>query len=272
AMALGAGATANEPGSVALGAGSTTAAAVATTGTTINGVNYTFAGTAPTSTVSVGSVGNERTVTNVAAGRISSSSTDAINGSQLFATNQAVEAMQGSVGDLTEFSVQYDKNVDGNKSNSLTLAGGDPNAPVVIHNVGAGVANNDAVNVKQLTDGLSFNLADSKTYTDKVAGTTLQQANAYTDSKLSQLNMDMGGVRSEARQAAAIGLAAASLRYDDRPGKLSVAAGGGLWRGEGALAFGAGYTSEEGRVRANVSGTAAGGHWGVGAGVSLTLN
>ncbi|TGT27551.1 hypothetical protein EN812_34395, partial [Mesorhizobium sp. M4B.F.Ca.ET.169.01.1.1] len=91
-------ATANEPGSVALGAGSKTAAAVATTGTTINGVAYTFAGTNPTSTVSVGDVGKERTVTNVAAGRISATSTDAINGSQLYATNQAVEAVQGSVG------------------------------------------------------------------------------------------------------------------------------------------------------------------------------
>ncbi|TIS50537.1 MAG: calcium-binding protein [Mesorhizobium sp.] len=271
-MALGAGATANEPGSVALGAGSTTAAAVATTGTTINGVAYTFAGTTPTSTVSVGSAGNERTVTNVAAGRISDTSTDAINGSQLYATNQAVEAVQGSVGDLNEFAIQYDKNGDGSKSNSVTLVGGDVNAPVVIHNVGAGTADTDAVNVKQLNDGLALNLTDSKTYTNQVAATTLQQANAYADSKLSQLNMDMGEVRGEARQAAAIGLAAASLRYDDRPGKLSVAAGGGYWRGEGAVAFGAGYTSEDGRARANVSGTTAGGHWGVGAGVSFTIN
>ncbi|RUW34469.1 YadA-like family protein, partial [Mesorhizobium sp. M1E.F.Ca.ET.041.01.1.1] len=272
AVALGAGATANEPGSVALGAGSTTAAAVATTGTTINGVAYTFAGTTPTSTVSVGDVGKERTVTNVAAGRISDTSTDAINGSQLYATNQAVEAVQGSVGNLNEYAIQYDKNGDGTKSNSVTLVGGDVNAPVVIHNVGAGTADTDAVNVKQLTDQLALNLTDSKTYTNQVAATTLQQANAYTDSKLSQLNMDMGEARGEARQAAAIGLAAASLRYDDRPGKLSVAAGGGYWRGEGAVAFGAGYTSEDGRARANVSGTTAGGHWGVGAGVSFTIN
>lgn len=271
-MALGAGATANEPGSVALGAGSTTAAAVATTGTTINGVAYTFAGTAPTSTVSVGSVGNERTVTNVAAGRISATSTDAINGSQLYATNQAVEAVQGSVGNLNEFAIQYDKNPDGTKSNSLTLVGGDANAPVVIHNVGAGTADTDAVNVQQLNLGLATTLDNSKTYTNQVAATTLQQANAYTDSKLSQLNMDMGEARGEARQAAAIRLAAASLRYDDRPGKVSVAAGGGYWRGEGAVAFGAGYTSEDGRARANLSGTTAGGHWGVGAGVSFTLN
>jgi len=38
------------------------------------------------------------------------------------------------------------------------------------------------------------------------------------------------------------------------------------------LAFGAGYTSEDGRIRGNVSGTAAGGHVGVGAGISFTLN
>ncbi|WEX75349.1 YadA-like family protein [Sinorhizobium numidicum] len=286
AMALGAGATANEPGSVALGAGSTTAAAVATTGATINGVAYTFAGTNPTSTVSVGGVGSERTITNVAAGRISATSTDAINGSQLHATNQAVESLQTGIGDLEEVAVKYDQNPDGTKANSITLVGGDPGAPVVIHNVGAGVADTDAANVGQVKaiagtvagskkytdDRATWAVGQAKTYTDEVAGTTLNSANAYTDSRLSQLNTDLGGIRSEARQAAAIGLAAASLRYDDRPGKLSVAAGGGYWRNEGAFAFGAGYTSEDGRVRANLSGTTAGGAWGVGAGLSVTLN
>jgi hyaluronate-binding autotransporter adhesin len=48
--------------------------------------------------------------------------------------------------------------------------------------------------------------------------------------------------------------------------------GGGFWRSEGALAFGAGYTSEDGRVRANLSGTVADGDVGVGAGLSFTLN
>ena len=38
------------------------------------------------------------------------------------------------------------------------------------------------------------------------------------------------------------------------------------------LLFGAGYTSENGRVRANLSGTTTDGHWGVGAGLSFTLN
>ena len=46
-----------------------------------NGVTEKFAGTAPVSTVSVGTAGQERTITHVAAGRITADSTDAVNGS-----------------------------------------------------------------------------------------------------------------------------------------------------------------------------------------------
>jgi len=287
AVALGQGATANNAGDVALGSGSTTQAVVNTSGTTINGTDYAFAGTNATSTVSVGGVGSERTITNVAAGRVTADSTDAINGSQLYATNQAIDDLASGIGDLQDGAVMYDKNPDGSRANSVTLIGGDPNAPVLLSNVADGVANNDAVNVGQLKEGLSNTLIDANSYTDnrvsyaidtansytdQVAVTTLNQANNYTDYKFGQLNQEIGEVRNEARQAAAIGLAAASLRYDDRPGKASVAVGGGVWRGQGAFAFGAGYTSENGRVRANLSATTAGGKWGAGAGISFTLN
>ena len=286
AVALGEGAQANNANDVALGSGSVTEAAVGTSGTTIRGEQYDFAGTAPVGTVSVGADGAERTVTNVAAGRVSADSTDAVNGSQLHATNTAIDDLAsdiGDIGDIADNAVQYDTNPDGSKTNTITLQGGDPNAPVVISNVGAGVANTDAVNVGQLNEGLTENrsytdnrveyaIDTANDYTDEVAATTLTEANNYTNQKFDQLNQEFGEVRGEARQAAAIGLAAASLRYDDRPGKVSVAMGGGLWRSEAALAFGAGYTSENGRVRANLSGTTAGGHWGVGAGLSFTLN
>ncbi|CAA0128882.1 Uncharacterised protein [Starkeya nomas] len=287
AVAIGQGATANNANDVALGAGSTTQAAVGTSGTTINGTDYAFAGAAPVGTVSVGDAGAERTITNVAAGRISADSTDAINGSQLWATNTAIEDLTDGLGELADGAVLYDKNPDGTRSNSVTLIGGDPNAPVLISNVAAGVANTDAVNVGQLKDGLSNTLIEANTYTDnrvsyaidtannytdQVAVSTLNQANAYTDYKFAQLNQDIGEIRDEARQAAAIGLAAASLRYDDRPGKISAAVGGGVWSGQGAFAFGAGYTSENGRIRTNLSATTAGGKWGAGAGISFTLN
>ncbi|WP_194291648.1 YadA-like family protein, partial [Rhizobium sp. ICMP 5592] len=268
AVALGQGAQANNASDVALGSGSVTQTAVGTSSTVIQGKTYDFAGTAPVGTVSVGSQGAERTITNVAAGRISADSTDAINGSQLNATNSAINDLQTGVGTITKNAVTYDLNPDGSKKNSITLQGGDVNAPVVISNVGKGVAPTDAVNVAQLGDSIT----QANSYTDTAVAGGLTAANNYTDQKFGQLNREIGDVRSEARQAAAIGLAAASLRYDDRPGKLSVAVGGGLWRGEGALAFGAGYTSENGRVRGNLSGTAAGGQVGIGAGLSFTLN
>lgn len=96
-LAFGANAQALNANDVALGSGSVTAAAVGTSSVNINGVSYDFKGTAPTSTVSIGSDGAERTLTNVAAGRIDANSTDAVNGSQLNATNLALEAQGAKV-------------------------------------------------------------------------------------------------------------------------------------------------------------------------------
>ncbi|ECI3362768.1 hypothetical protein DKU78_24360, partial [Salmonella enterica subsp. diarizonae] len=77
--------------SVVLGNGSTVSAAIATSEYNVNGVSHKFAGSAPVSTVSIGGAGKERTLTNIAAGRIFAGSTDAINGSQLFAVTSEVE-------------------------------------------------------------------------------------------------------------------------------------------------------------------------------------
>ncbi|WP_266171430.1 ESPR-type extended signal peptide-containing protein [Dyella subtropica] len=121
AVSIGNGATAGaNAGDVALGAGSTTSAAVVTTGGTIDGHTYAYAGTAPTSTVSVGTAGAERTVTNVAAGQVNANSTDAINGSQLFATNQAVESLSSSVtaGATHYYSVNDNGTHGGNYTNN----------------------------------------------------------------------------------------------------------------------------------------------------------
>lgn len=94
---------------VALGTNSTTDEAVSTASAVINGRNYTFAGGTANSTVSVGTNGKaglggvtefKRTVTNVAAGRISDTSTDAINGSQLHSVIQEVGRNGQNIKDL----------------------------------------------------------------------------------------------------------------------------------------------------------------------------
>ena len=94
--ALGSGANSTIENAVALGSNSTTSAFVPTSSGTVGG--YTYGGFAGATSglgdgavVSVGKAGNERQIQNVAAGRISATSTDAINGSQLYAVANRVE-------------------------------------------------------------------------------------------------------------------------------------------------------------------------------------
>ena len=105
-MAIGNGTLANTAnGDVALGSGSATKAVTAVSNATITppsskSITYgTFAGNNPKSAVSVGTAGNERQIQNVAAGQISATSTDAINGSQLFAVaNELGKTWKGNAG------------------------------------------------------------------------------------------------------------------------------------------------------------------------------
>ena len=132
---------------VAIGNGSETAAAVATPSATINGVAHNFAGVNPASTVSVGKAGVERTITNVAAGRISATSTDAINGSQLYAVTSEVEK-----------GLRFDADNNSEKTNKLgskVTVNGDNNITTEITQTGddtkIGVKLNQDINVKTVT-------------------------------------------------------------------------------------------------------------------------
>ena len=110
-LALGSGASAGAENSVALGAGSqvndgdtvsTPSMAIKDTyGETSDSTTYNFAGTNPDGTVSLGytqdGVDHTRTLTHVAAGRVSRTSTDAINGSQLYGVTQSIEKVEQNV-------------------------------------------------------------------------------------------------------------------------------------------------------------------------------
>jgi len=165
AIAFGDTAVANNAGDVALGSGSVTDIAVATTGTLINGTNYSFAGTAPASTVSVGAAGTERTITNVAAGRIDGSSTDAINGSQLFATNQAVEAIGQGWTVSAEGANATNVGVDSATGNSVDLNNADGN--IVVTKSGA-------------SNDVTLDLADDVTLNSVTAGGTVLNTTGLT--------------------------------------------------------------------------------------------
>ncbi|WP_162002933.1 YadA-like family protein [Microvirga tunisiensis] len=284
-VSVGAGSVAAHDNSVALGDGSKTDRA---------------------NSVSVGTAGAERQITNVSAG---TENTDAANVAQLRALAAALGGgaavgpgngqtingrsagaaaagsgmdggavlmptyqvqdreyrnVGGAIAALDDSTVKYDRNADGSKGNRISLSGGDKSKPVQISNVADGVKDLDAVNVRQLKAAAG----GGKTYTD----TRIDIMKEYVDRRFSALSGEIGEVRKEARAAAAVGLATASLRYDPRPGKLSVAAGSGHWRGSTAMAMGVGWNSEDGVARYNISASTADGEWGVAGGMSFTLN
>lgn len=101
AVAFGNNTIADQANSVAIGTNSVTDSAVGVDGITINGTRHVFAGEQPASVVSFGSKSRagaggvtqyNRQLTNVSAGQISADSLDAINGSQLYAVVDEVEA------------------------------------------------------------------------------------------------------------------------------------------------------------------------------------
>jgi len=125
-----------------------------------------------------------------------------------------------------------------------------------ITNVAAGVEDTDAVNVAQLRGAVDYITQDI----DRVFG------------DIHRLGIEIDAAKDLARAAGAIGLAASQIRYDDRPGKLSLGVGVGSFSGQNALTVGLGYTSQDLTWRANVSGGVAGSETGIGAGISFTLN
>ena len=102
-VAIGTGAQATFDNAVAIGGGSKTLeAGTKQESTTINGVTYNWAGggkTLPGDIVSFGATGYERQLKHVAAGEVSATSTDAINGSQLYAVAEKTQTHYYSVND-----------------------------------------------------------------------------------------------------------------------------------------------------------------------------
>ncbi|ONQ01560.1 hypothetical protein A8D97_33530, partial [Burkholderia cenocepacia] len=104
--------------------------------------------------ITLGNAGTPVAIHNVAEGALTATSTDAVNGAQLFATNQSIGDLRDSLRDggvidpVTgeSLAVVY----DGAAKDKVTLAGGADGTTLA--NVKAGVADMDAVNVSQLKD------------------------------------------------------------------------------------------------------------------------
>ena len=128
-IAIGNKANASTANSIALGADSTTRSATNVTSATVAGHTYGgFAGTSPVGSVSVGKAGEERQIHNVAAGKISADSTDAVNGSQLYSV-------------ANDLQTQINNSTPGQINNNITnLNNRVGNVEKRVNKVGAGSA------------------------------------------------------------------------------------------------------------------------------------
>lgn len=89
-----------------------------------NGTNYTYAGSNPAGVITVGSVGAERRIQNVAAGLVSATSTDAVNGSQLYALTRQIR-FGGDNSSFGKTTAAEDQNVVARGSNeTISITGG----------------------------------------------------------------------------------------------------------------------------------------------------
>ncbi|WP_334054626.1 YadA-like family protein [Pasteurella multocida] len=170
-LAFGYKAVADHKDAVALGANSVTAEAVATNDATVNGFTYSgFAGKTPLATVSVGKAGAERTITNVAAGRINATSTDAINGSQLYLALNAL----GNVGNTLVTNVLGGNaaiNTTGGNAGTLTMSDIGGTGQSTIHDAIQAVNNTAKASKTTVKEGDNIKVTEeiaadgSRTYT-----------------------------------------------------------------------------------------------------------
>ena len=171
-VALGNNTKVTNAGAVSIGAGSETAATVATPSAVINGTTHNFAGTNPAATVSVGKAGTERTITNVAAGRISAASTDAVNGSQLYAVTSEVDKGVAYAGDVKAAAAAANTFTRKLGEQTNIVGGVTDTSKLTDNNIGV---------VSNGTDTLTVKLAKTLTGLDSVtAGNTTINNNGLT--------------------------------------------------------------------------------------------
>lgn len=178
-VAIGLNAKATNGWSVALGNSSETAAAVSTSTMAVGGKTYQTAGGVAMSTVSVGNEAVKRTITNVAAGCVTDSSTDAINGSQLFAINQSVDANAQNIAKGMNFAADTGTPYTAQLGSTVSIKGG----------------KNLSTSVDK--GSITVHMSDTPVFTavkaSTITGNTIKAGDTVT---LSQQGADMGGTKS----------------------------------------------------------------------------
>lgn len=288
AYAIGNNTVADKSNSVALGTNSVTDDAVPTQQVVLNGVTHVFAGENPQSVVSVGSKDRagfggvkyyNRQITNVAAGQIDAASTDAVNGSQLYAAYDEIASMGAKLAkhdkDIKCLNIRVDRNVNNIKNltakvdNNYTTITNSINA--TNERVGANSkaiqenrtlinANTDAINRHEtVINNHATIINNHEQQLQSHEQTLVDHGNAIADHEQRITTLERGltnNVDREIGKAGAANAALSALHYlgYNKDDKMTFSVGYGHYKGHSAVALGAFYAPNE-HVMFSVGGT-----------------
>ena len=266
AVAIGNGAKATTENSVALGDKSVTDTAVSTDSTTIAGTAYNFAGGTAVGTLSIGDNGAERTITNVAAGRVSETSTDAVNGSQLHATIKVVEKNHSDIVDnaaaITRLSGRVSENTKGITTNTADIRVNtnyilDHEGRITVLERDGNTIKTDLANTQKQVDSNTKAIQENRDFITINSDKLLRHEDRLNGHDVAIANLDNKIDNGLARanhytdtQVAKVGANAAALAalhpldYDSNH-KTDIMAGAGHYKGKTAAALGVAYRPNE---------------------------
>lgn len=249
AYAVGNNTIADKSNSVALGTNSVTDNPVPTQQVVLNGVTHVFAGENPQSVVSVGSKNRagfggvkyyNRQITNVAAGQVDAASTDAVNGSQLYAAYDEIATIGAKLvkhdKDIKCLNIRVDRNVNNIKNNTDAI-----NRHETVINNHATIINNHEQQLQSHEQ------------------TLVDHANVLENHENRIESLERGMTRNVEREigkAGAANAALSALHYlgYNKDDKMTFSVGYGHYKGHSALALGGFYAPNE-HVMFSVGGT-----------------
>lgn len=281
AYAVGNNTIADKSNSVALGTNSVTDDAVPTKQVVLNGVTHVFAGENPQSVVSVGSKDRagfggvkyyNRQITNVAAGQVDAASTDAVNGSQLYAAYDEIASMGAKLAkhdkDIKCLNIRVDRNVNNIKNLTAKV---DNNYATITNSINAtnervGVNskaiqdNTDAINRHEtVINNHATIINNHEQQLQSHEQTLVDHANVLENHENRIESLERGMTRNVEREigkAGAANAALSALHYlgYNKDDKMTFSVGYGHYKGHSAVALGGFYAPNE-HVMFSVGGT-----------------
>lgn len=265
AYAIGNNTVADKSNSVALGTNSVTDNPVPTQQVVLNGVTHVFAGENPQSVVSVGSkdragfggVKNyNRQITNVAAGQVDAASTDAVNGSQLYAAYDEIASMGAKLAkhdkDIKCLNIRVDRNVNSIKNLTAKV---DNNYTMITNSINATNervgANSKAIQKNRtVINNHTTIINNHEQQLQSHEQTLVDHANVLENHENRIESLERGMTRNVDREigkAGAANAALSALHYlgYNKDDKMTFSVGYGHYKGHSAVALGGFYAPNE---------------------------